>query len=142
MKVILLYSVGALLGPLLRLATWPPMSNTRESLIYDVVLLLWPTQMFAVVENYMGKTGAILVAISMNVVLFVFVGLIMVVAARKKSYFMATGSTVIIGIVILGLWGAGFDYSSLNGYALLLAIAFYGLLLYSTSNILLLRRRA
>jgi hypothetical protein len=131
----LIYSAAAFMGPLLRLATWPPLSNSRENLIYDVVLLLWPTQMFAVAENYMGRTGAILVALIMNFVLFVCVGVMMMVAARKKSYFMATCGAVMIAVIMLGLWGAGFDYSNLNVYALLLAIAFYSLLLYATKII-------
>jgi hypothetical protein len=131
---VLIFLVGGLAGPLLRWITWPPASGRAgETFVYDLVFLLWPTQMLAVAEASMGKSSAILLAIGANLLLFGIAGALVIAASRLQSIagIVAYGFPG-VGVVLLALWGAGFDLRFMNFLALFVALGFYGLLVYLT----------
>jgi len=88
--------------------------------------------MIAVVEVFAGKLGALLLAIGGNVLLFFVVGIAVTASARKISTLLVAGGLLCAAVVLLALWGAGFDYRHLNGWALLIAFVFYAFLAFLT----------
>jgi hypothetical protein len=143
---LLVFVGAALVGPLLRGLTWPLLLDDRgkmsgvweyaEKLVYDVVFLLWPTQMLGVVERSTGKSAALFLAIGGNILLFVIVGAVIVAATRKMPILLAAYFLLFVGIIFLALWGAGFDYDFLNVGALSIALVFYIILMFLVQRVM------
>lgn len=128
---LLIFLSGGLIGPFTRWIAWPPSSGSPlEKLVYDLVFLLWPAQMLAVAEATTGETAALLLAIGGNILLFAIVGILIVVIVGKLQTTLTAYVLLATGIILLALWGAGFDYKFLNALALLIALGIYALLVY------------
>lgn len=127
----LIFVASALAGPLIRLAAWPP-SKVEQGLIlpvrdfiYDLVLLLWPTQPLAVIEVSIGSLLAIAVSVGANVLLFAAAGVVAGISARHPRRLLALYLVVCIMVLILALWSAGFSFAYVNIIALLVAFFLY-----------------
>ena len=121
----LLFAVAGLAGPALRLVTWPP--SRPEGFVYDLVLYLWPTQPLAVIEATSGKLLALLLSVGGNVLLFTVVGLLAGAAAKHPLTVLALYAAWSAVLLLVGLWGAGFEKGYLSVYPLAVALLLYAL---------------
>lgn len=125
---ILVFLACGLVGPLLRWATWPPKpASTGGDFVYDLVLLLWPTQPLAVMEATIGPVAAIALSIGANVVLFGVVGIVAAAVADRVSRLIAFYVVVCLGLLLFALWIAGFAVAFVNIGALVVAFVLYAL---------------
>jgi hypothetical protein len=127
------FAVAALVGPLVRYVAWPPSKISGFSIfrldvfVYDLVFLLWPTQMLALVEASVGSRMAVGIAVAANVLLYGAVGMLVGVTAHRQ---IAVRSIYLVGsalVALLALWGAGFALAYLNVPALGLALIIYAI---------------
>lgn len=121
--------VFALLGPFVRWLTWPPAkfeSWTTLSLaefVYDLVFLLWPTQSLAVVEATTGRVVAVVFTVGTNVILFALIG---AAASAIRQVPILLRYLAVCGLVLLlAVWGAGFDLSGISLSAVGVALLLY-----------------
>jgi hypothetical protein len=130
----LLFCVFALIGPAMRLIIWPILnwekSSKITSYIYDLVLLLWPVGLIAVMENVTGTFIAQLLATIANIALFGLIGAIIGFVAKRKSTLLICYVVLCLLILLLELWGAGYSMEFINISALLTAFLVYGLPFY------------
>lgn len=134
------FGVSALMGPLVRFATWPPSKLGNEasasgSFVYDLVFLLWPAQLLAVAEASMGRLAAAALAVGTNVVLFAFVGVVVGLVAKKPAAFVALYGLLSVSLLFFGLWGAGFSPAYLNWFALVVALLLYAIPFWAVARI-------
>ncbi|MFY9905084.1 MAG: hypothetical protein WBD45_14025 [Terriglobales bacterium] len=133
LKSLLVFTGTGLLGPLVRFAAWPPSTfNTLapksvSNFLYDFVLLLWPTQPMAAVEVNIGKAAAAAVAIGANLLLFAILGVAVGTFGKSRTR-LISAYVVVCGLIFwFDLWGAGFSFSYLNAFALVLALLLYAI---------------
>jgi hypothetical protein len=126
------FAIAALVGPLLRFATWPPSrfeelaGTNAANFIYDLVFYLWPAQPLAVYEQSAGHVVALVLSIGMNIILFIFVGLVAGAAAAFRWSAVAVLYAVHCGLlVVFALWGAGFSIRYLSLLPLVVAMVLY-----------------
>lgn len=129
---ILTFGVSGLIGPLVRLATWPPSklandASTSASFVYDLVFLLWPAQLLAVAEASVGQAAAIALAVGTNVILFALVGVMVGLVAKRPAAIVALYALLGVSLLLFGLWGAGFSTAHLNWLAFLVALLVYAI---------------
>lgn len=132
-KVLLLFAVAGLLGPLLRWLTWPPSSFQKstsaevEDFIASLTLFLWPSQPFAVVEIAIGQFLAVLYSVAINVFVFTVVGCISIIAVIiGVGLFLVYLITAIL-LWLFALWTAGFDVIYINIYSYIASLIFYAM---------------
>jgi hypothetical protein len=125
------FAAAALTGPLIRYVAWPPSkigqigSFRLDVFIYDLVFLLWPTQMLAVIEASLGSFVAAAVAVGANVVLYGAIGMLVGVTAGRRSAVLVLYLFVSTLVTLFALWGAGFGLAHLNVPALGIALILY-----------------
>ncbi len=129
---IVTFAVSGLIGPLVRLATWPPSKLTNEastsaSFVYDLVFLLWPAQLLAVAEASIGQAAAIVVAVGTNVILFALIGIAVGLVAKKPAAIGTLYALLGVSLLLFGLWGAGFSPAYLNWLAFAVALLVYAI---------------
>jgi hypothetical protein len=128
---VLTFAVTGLIGPLIRLATWPPSrfeaanSAEAEHFIYNLVLDLWPA-LAVLAHGFLGVTGFfnrhVIYTICANVGLFALFGLLVSPFAHRDSGLVA-GYAIACGVLAIhGLWLAGFSPSSTQLLALIVAM--------------------
>jgi hypothetical protein len=128
---IVIFMACGLAGPLLRWATWPPSPTPQGSgfsfddFIYDLVLLLWPTQPLAVVEVTIGSLAAIGVSVGANIMFFGITGALAATLARQPVKLLALYLVACIVVLAVALWSAGFSVAFLNVSALVVAVLLY-----------------
>lgn len=75
---IVVFSIAALIGPLLRWATWP--SSTEDFLtptqffLYDLVILIWPAQIFWDGESTASLIGNLFWSVGGNIFIYALLG--------------------------------------------------------------------
>jgi len=127
----LIFTAMAFMGPLLRLATWPPSrfekatSSAVENFVYDLVLYLWPTQPLAVIESNASRALAGLVAVGGNVLLFLVLGLLVGAASKRRGALTFVYAAVCGFLILIGLWGSGYDIEHLAWFPLITAMVLY-----------------
>ena len=127
----LIFVASALAGPLIRLAAWPPSKMQQGSIlsirdfVYDLVLLLWPTQPLAVIEVNTGTLLAVTVSVGANILLFAVAGMVAGISARQPLRLLALYLVVCVMVLILALWSAGFSLADINIIALSVAFLLY-----------------
>jgi hypothetical protein len=125
------FALWALAGPLLRLATWPPSlpkpagSESGGDFLYDLLLLLWPTQPLAVIEASVGTVMGVVIAILANVVLFAVIGMLIGTTATHRPRLIAMYVGVAALLTLLASFAAGFSASHVSVGALIVAILLY-----------------
>jgi len=127
-RSVTIFALVGLIGPLLRWATWPLLPTSAGSFgnfLYDLVLLLWPTQPLAVVETSMSPLAAIAISVAANVLLFTIVGMLAGALARSVIQLSSVYLAVCVIIVLVGVWSVGLSFSYLNIIALVVALGFY-----------------
>ena len=135
-----IFALWALAGPLLRLATWPPTLPTPGSsesggdFVYDLVLLLWPTQPLAVIESSVGMTMGMAIAVLANVVLLGVLGALIGTTAKHLSLLIAAYACVAVLVAFLAFFGAGFSPSHVNVGALIVALLLYMIPFFATGR--------
>ena len=128
---ILIFVASGLVGPLLRSATWPPSHAPQGSgfsfddFVYDLVLLLWPTQPLAVMEVTMGSFAAVTLSIGANALFFGIVGALAAVIARQPRKLLGFYLAACLVVFLLAFWSAGFSVAFLNVGALAVAFLLY-----------------
>lgn len=132
----LVFLACGLAGPLLRWATWPPKpASPGGDFVYDLVLLLWPTQPLAVMEATIGPVAAIALSIGANVVLFGLAGIVAAAVANRVSRLIAFYILVCLGVLFFALWIAGFSAALVNWGAVVIALVLYALPFVAVSRI-------
>lgn len=127
------FALWALAGPLLRLATWPPSSpkpggsESGGDFLYDLVLLLWPTQPLAVIEGSVGTVMGVVIAVLANVVLFAVVGVLIGTTAKYRSGLIAMYVCIAALLGFLAFFAAGFSTSHMSFGALIVAVLLYAI---------------
>jgi hypothetical protein len=128
---VLIFGLMGFLGPIIRWLTWPPtinnsqMSTEFESLIYNLVLFLWPTQPLSIIEKSTGHLIAGLLTISVNVALFAIIGTIAGLASKIRFGLTAFFIILMVMIFLFSLWIAGFNVLNINKLSIVIAIFFY-----------------
>lgn len=136
-----LFAATALVGPLIRLLTWPPQryeqltSHSSADFIYHLVVLLWPSQLLAAMEINTGRFVAGLVAVGVNVLLFIILGIVAGASIRWRYGLLSLYVFVSALVLLFALWGAGFSLSYLNLYAIATALLIYAAPFIATSRI-------
>jgi hypothetical protein len=126
-------SAAALAGPLIRYVAWPPIMIGEigafhlDVFIYDLLFLLWPAQMLAIVETSVGSFAAAMVAIAANVLLCAVIGILVGVMPSRTTAVLACYLFVSALVTLFALWGAGFGLAHLNVLALGVALTFYAI---------------
>jgi hypothetical protein len=140
------FSIWALAGPLLRLATWPPSpptsggSESGVDFLYDLVLLLWPTQPLAVIEASVGTTVGVIVAVLANVVSFAVLGMLVGATAKHRSRLFTIYICVALLLAFFDFFAAGFSASYMSISALIVAISLYAIPFIMTARLVQERR--
>jgi hypothetical protein len=117
-----------LLGPLLRLATWPPaIGSPFQDFVYELILLVWPTQPLALMEASIGSFAATTVAVAANAILFSVVGAVAGLAAKRQVNVWVLHVVTCVAIVVLSLWITGSNIRSLDVYVLVVACLLFAL---------------
>ena len=135
------FALWALAGPLLRLATWPPTLPTPGSsesggdFVYDLVLLLWPTQPLAVVEASVGTTMGVAIAVLANVVLLAVLGALIGTTAKQRLLLIGAYACFAVLVAFLAFFGAGFSPSHVNVGALIVALLLYVIPFFATGRL-------
>lgn len=106
-----------------------------QALCADLVFLLWPAQVFGVVEHGYGRLVAWLVTVGANALLFMLIGGSALFASKSAFHSILFASLVLIGLFLFAMWGSGFDSRYMNIPALAIAAVFY-LVLISSSMML------
>jgi hypothetical protein len=125
------FGVFATLGPLVRWASWLLSSAFRSlheflhAFIADLIFLLWPAGLVAVMEVTPGRIVAAAYAIGANVLFFIAIGLLAAAMARRRAALFALYLVMSVLVCFLALWGAGFSLAFLNEYALMAALLLY-----------------
>jgi len=125
---LVIFALSGLAGPLLRWATWPPSPTSKGplgNLVYDLVLLLWPTQPLAVLEASMGSPAAIALSVTANVVLFGVIGILAGALARNVIGLSSVYVAVCVLVLVVVFWSVGVTLSYLNLIALVVALVLY-----------------
>jgi hypothetical protein len=123
-----IFALAGLVGPLLRWATWPPSPPSAGWLgnfVYDLVLLLWPTQPLAVMEASVGTLAGAAISVTANILLFVVIGMLAGALAKTAVRLSLVYLVVCVMIVLVFVWSVGFNFSYLNVIALVVALALY-----------------
>jgi len=94
-------------------------------LVYDLALLIWPTQPLAVVEVSTGPFIAIALSVGANVLLFGVAGVIVGIIARQPVPVIVSYLVTCAFVLVLALWSAGFSLQYLNAIALIVAFILY-----------------
>ena len=134
----LMFALAGIGGPLLRWITWPPgrvgdgTGFSVSDFLYNLVLLLWPTQPLGVMEASLGRGMAIAISVGANLILFGIAGLIVGIAAKRLSVLVAVYVLICTMMTALALWIAGMHFGDINVVALLVALGFYALLFFAT----------
>lgn len=142
LTTVAVFAAWALAGPLLRLATWPPDSprsggsESDSNFLYDLVLLLWPTQPLAVMEASVGTVMGVAIAVLANVILFAVLGILIGATAKYRSWILAMYVGVAALLVLLAFFAAGFSASHVSFGALIAAILLYALPFTATTYLL------
>jgi hypothetical protein len=126
-RPVLIFSVAALVGPLLRLVTWPP-SQFMDApgvfdFLYQLILLLWPAQPIAVIEVNTGPVIAAATAVGANVLLFAVVGVIVGALGSRRVALLV----IFIGVSFAVVWASG-SPAEINLASLTVAIVLYAVL--------------
>jgi hypothetical protein len=128
---ILIFVASALAGPLVRFVAWPPskleQGSSVRDFVYDLVLLLWPTQPLAAIEVSVGALVAVAVSVAANILLFAVAGMVAGVSARQPPRLLIVYLVVCGMVLMVALWGAGFSFEYVNIPALLVAFILYAL---------------
>lgn len=128
----LVFAITGLIGPLLRLLTWPPgqftdrFGETVASFVYDLVLLIWPTQPLAVMEASIGALAGVTVAIFGNVMLLGLLGLVVASFVTDKGLVFPFVATM-IAIFLFALWMSGFSMAGVTLIAYVCAVCIYAI---------------
>jgi hypothetical protein len=125
------FGIFATLGPLVRWASWLT-SSAYQSLneflhgfISDLIFLLWPAGLVAVMEVTPGRIAAASYAIGANIAFFIAIGLLAATAARRRTALFSLYLVMSVLVCFLALWGAGFSLAFLNAFALGSALLLY-----------------
>lgn len=126
------FAAAGLAGPLLRYVTWPPFDPESlwapwDMFIYELVLLVWPTQPLAACDPTPGMFGGVLSVVGANVLLFAVLGALVSPLVRRGAWMLLSYATVCGLITWYGLLWTGFNAAYLHVPALLVALAFYSL---------------
>src|SRR5690242_10019876 len=73
---LLLFGSAALIGPIIASLVRAANGYSTVPFFYELTLLLWPAQVFAIMEASIGRMQAFALAVSINVVLFLIFGLL------------------------------------------------------------------
>jgi hypothetical protein len=121
-KIVAMFAVVGLLGPVFRLVVFRPVESfTAIHVVQSITLLIWPAQVLGVMETSLGTARAGALAISANVLLFAVVGVIVALVARRRPLLWLVQLTVLALVTMWAhLWRA-FD----AWWALAIALAIY-----------------
>ena len=126
---LLVFLGGGLIGPILRWATWPPAPESHsEVVVYDLVFLLWPSQILGAIEASVGKSLALLYTVSLNLVIFLILWLFVSLVFGKTKNYLFAYLPISLCVLYYALWGSGFSIGSFSILALVVALIFYGVL--------------
>lgn len=120
-----IFGLMALVGPAIRFSNWPP--GPDDAFIYDLVLLLWPTQPLTIIEANIGTVPAAIIAVGTNVLLFTIFGIVTAMFATKRLAILVVYALAMGLIFLLYFWGAGFDLTNTDGRILMVASATYAI---------------
>lgn len=113
---------------MLRWLTWPPGPSSTgaiSDLIYDLVLLIWPTQPLASIEISAGTNLAILFSVLANIAVFGLLGLLAGALAKTAIQLSSAYLAVCVMIIVMAVWSIGLGFSHVDMIALVVALALY-----------------
>lgn len=137
----LLFTTTGLVGPGIVWVIWP-VSKFAEgaspwlvTFVHDLLILIWPTRMLAVIEVNTGRFLAGAVAVGANMLLFAVLGLLAGGMVQKHRGLSILYLAVVFFLTILALWNAGFSVNYLNFSALAIGLLLYAMPFYMTAHL-------
>lgn len=130
LATIVLFACIGVIGPLLKLAIWPPSAFEARSseravgFIYDLVILLWPLVLMGDGE---GGLKLLLALAGINLLFFVVLGAIVGAIGKTRGRLLSVYVVFCALISWLEFWGAGFTPTYVNWSALLVAMVLYAI---------------
>ena len=127
-RSVFIFALAGIGGPMLRWLTWPPGPSSAgaiSDLIYDLVLLIWPTQPLASIEISAGTNLAILFAVLANIAVFGLLGLLAGALAKTAIQLSSAYLAVCVMIIVMAVWSIGLGFSHVDMIALVVALALY-----------------
>ena len=120
----------SVLGPVLRLTTWPQsafesrFSGRTVGFVNDLMILLWPPVLIGDGE---GGAKTLQALAGINLLFFVVLGAIVGGIGTTRGRLLTVYLVLCALIAWLELWGAGFSRAYLNPGALLVALILYAI---------------
>src|SRR5687768_15157473 len=124
---VLIFIGFGLFGPLLRWATWPPVMTPFQDFIYELVLLLWPTQPLAMWEASIGSAAAGALAVGANVLLWGVLGAVVGLIAKRPATVWGVYPVFCAVMFLFLVWITGSSLRVADVYALVVAFFLYAL---------------
>lgn len=131
-RAALVFAAASLVGPLIRLSTWPPSdfeqatSEATANFVYDLVFYLWPTQALMAYESSFGLFAAAIMSIGGNILFFLCFGYVVSVLSRSLAGLMLAYAGTCGLLAVMASWASGFGTDQVNFAAVLAALGVYG----------------
>jgi hypothetical protein len=133
------FMLAALVGPVLSFFSITAKLDSNQqigalavSTIYDLILLIWPGQVLAIMEASLGQFLATSIAVTANLLLFISLGLVRYRFRKSPKLSVLLWLLISALVGIIAAWSSGFDINYFNILSLALASAGYGILIWST----------
>jgi hypothetical protein len=124
---IVAFSLFAFAGPIIR-AVFPPAlppGNSRQQILTDLVMLLWPTSFLGVGRPVNGQTQLSLMVY--NVIFFAVLGLLLASIARRPWVVLIAYLATCFLLAAMEAWGSGYALAYFSWSALGVALLLYAL---------------
>jgi hypothetical protein len=123
-----IFLAAGLGGPLLRwIVPIGPTSSSVSNFVYNLVLLLWPAQLLAVIEVNTGRLVAVIISVGTNLALFAVVGVATGICARKPLVLISIYLGVCGGVGALAVWAFGLPFTCADTTALACSLVLYAI---------------
>jgi hypothetical protein len=89
-RMVGLFALLGLFGPMFRLFVSAVVESFEViDVVQSITILIWPPQVFGVMENSLGTTRVAVLTIGLNLALFTLIGVIAVLASRWSALLFA-----------------------------------------------------
>jgi hypothetical protein len=119
-----MFTAAALAGPLVAWTSLAMTNSAPHAFFYDLALLLWPTQVLAIMEVSIGRLFATVLAVVANVGVFLAIGAVQCRVRKSRPALIALSALVIAGIISVAAWSSGYSLQHFNFLAALVASTF------------------
>ena len=121
-RTLVTFGLASFVGPTVALLGRAVKSDATVPFFYELALFLWPAQVFAIMETSIGRTAAVALAVSVNTVLFLIVGLLRYWLRDSRLGLIGLSTIVCAALIGISAWSSGYALRYLNFGALAVAM--------------------